>query len=376
MSSSRIIIGDCRNGMATLESSSIDSIVTDPPYELGFMGRKWDDSGIAYSVDVWREALRVLKPGGHLLAFGGTRTYHRLACAIEDAGFDIRDSIHWTYGSGFPKSLDVSKAIDRRYNEPSGIVGVGQGERALIDRKITAPRTDAAKQWDGWGTALKPSHEPIVVARKPLIGTVAANVLEHGTGALNVDGCRVPGTVPKPGGKIRGKRGLFDGREDSAATMQPPEPHAAGRWPPNTVLTHAHDCQRHKCAEGCPVPMLGYEAAFFPAFFYHAKAGRDERGADNIHPTVKPIGLMQWLCRLVTPPGGTVLDPFSGSGSTGCAAMVEGFSYIGCELSAEYAEIARARIEHWRGQRVGGISKEAAKSGQHGQLGLFNEGAE
>jgi site-specific DNA-methyltransferase (adenine-specific) len=215
----RILEGDVVEQLKTLADASVDAIVTDPPYELGFMGKAWDQSGIACNVEMWQEALRVLKPGGHCLAFGGSRTYHRLACAIEDAGFEIRDQIMWIYGSGFPKSLDVSKAIDKAAGACREVVGVKPGHKDFADRSDahsaggrsdgwerpwkqdadavkmshmqTAPATDAAKQWSGWGTALKPAHEPIVVARKPLIGTVAANVLEHGTGALNIDGCRV-----------------------------------------------------------------------------------------------------------------------------------------------------------------------------------------
>lgn len=199
-----ILNGDCREVMKGLADCSVDSIVTDPPYELGFMGKGWDKSGIAYDVEVWREALRVLKPGGHLLAFGGSRTYHRLACAIEDAGFAIRDQIMWLYGSGFPKSLDVGKAIDAAAGAEREIVGASAASRpnagahTVVARgtfsgvaNVTVASTDAAKQWDGWGTALKPAHEPIVLARKPLIGTVAENVLRHGTGGLNIDGCRI-----------------------------------------------------------------------------------------------------------------------------------------------------------------------------------------
>ena len=209
-----VLHGDCREQLANLEDGSVDAIVTDPPYELGFMGKRWDASGIAYDSTVWAECYRVLKPGGHVLAFGGTRTYHRMACAIEDAGFEIRDSIHWLYGSGFPKSLDVSKAIDKALGAEREVVGTrpltgtakivggirgavnGTGAERYDDAQIrdtlnlTAPATDAAQVWNGWGTALKPAHEPIVVARKPLIGTVAANVMAHGTGALNIDGTK------------------------------------------------------------------------------------------------------------------------------------------------------------------------------------------
>jgi site-specific DNA-methyltransferase (adenine-specific) len=373
--------GDCIEQMRQLPPNSVDSIVTDPPYELGFMGKSWDSTGIAYSVKMWDEALRVLKPGGHLLAFSGSRTYHRMAVAIEDAGFEIRDQIMWVYGSGFPKSMDVSKAIDKqsnvevevlrtekRYNEPSGIVSVGQGDRVLIERKITAPTTDKAKQWEGWGTALKPAHEPIVLARKPLIGTVATNVIIHGTGALNIDGSRIGNgtgetkTVNYP--DIRGNNfNNANGSVEYTVTDQ-------GRWPANFI----HDGLDEDWAK----------------FFYCAKASKKDRneGLDdfagkevgtkgnglartcascgastlqgcecpdrtyvnptraNHHPTVKPTNLMRYLVRMVTPANGTVLDPFMGSGSTGKAAVLERFSFIGIDQSADYIEIATARIKH------------------------------
>ena len=317
-------LGDCLKTLRTIPDNSVDSIVTDPPYGLSFMGKRWDYE--VPSVEIWAECLRVLKPGGHLLAFAGTRTQHRMAVRIEDAGFEIRDMIAWTYGSGFPKSRNLDG------------------------------------DWQGWGTALKPALEPITVARKPLVGTVAANVLQHGTGALNIDGCRVPSdeSQSRP-------RGSFPHSDDAWGNGRPNEisqSHDAGRWPANLI----HDGSE-------PADLLG-EAA---RFFYCAKASKRDRdeGLDafevkaaksyeggrivsadhpetamggesvraNIHPTVKPTDLMRYLCRLVTPPGGTVLDPFMGSGSTGKAAMLEGFRFVGCELSPEYLEIARSRIE-------------------------------
>ena len=395
-----VMVGDCRDLMAGLADESVDAIVTDPPYELGFMGKSWDASGIAYDLEVWRQALRVLKPGGHLLAFSGSRTYHRMVCAIEDAGFEIRDQIMWLYGSGFPKSHDVSKAIDReagaerrvvgRYRRPDGsnerksessgtsIFGVGG------DQDITAPATPAAQQWAGWGTALKPAHEPIVVARKPFKGTVAQNVLAHGTGALNVDGCRV-GTEEgdySHGVSVIKAHDRFYGKAFAASDRKMTSPHQLGRWPANVIHDGSDEvlrlfpetapARRNAASDGRSVPFMqaggektgGFSGRRDPSnshddaggsaarFFYCAKASKRDReeGLDgsgsraNHHPTVKPTDLMRYLCRLVTPPGGIVLDPFTGSGSTGKAAVLEGFRFVGCEMSPEYAAIARARI--------------------------------
>lgn len=336
-------LGDCLEVLAGLPDNSVDSIVTDPPYGLSFMGKKWDYD--VPSVAIWEQCLRVLKPGGHLLAFAGTRTQHRMAVRIEDAGFEIRDMIAWVYGSGFPKSLDVSKAIDKaagaerevlctevRYNEASGIVSAGRDERTLIERKITTPATDAARQWSGWGTALKPALEPITMARKPLIGTVAENVLTHGTGAINVDGCRV-------GDEVRLNSSAGNKDLENRKTVTPISSHketagreCIGRWPANLI----HDGSNEAC--------LALKSG--ARFFYSAKTGKDDRETDNNHPTVKPTTLMAYLCRLVTPPGGTVLDPFMGSGSTGKAATVNGFRFIGIERDPAYHKIAMARISN------------------------------
>ena len=346
-----------------MPDASVDSIVTDPPYGLSFMGKKWDYD--VPGVDVWAECLRVLKPGGHLLAFAGTRTQHRMAVRIEDAGFEIRDMIAWVYGSGFPKSLDVSKAIDKAEGAEREVIGdkrrpdgktvlsarsaidpAGEGwdrpwrhdpARTEAQGKLTAPATDAARQWQGWGTALKPALEPITVARKPLVGTVAANVLEHGTGALNIDGCRVP--AEKATGWGGGGSSLYDGglsREGGEARLQD-----AGRWPANLI----HDGTE-------PADLLGETARFF----YCAKASKSDRGGENTHPTVKPTDLMRYLCRLVTPPGGVVLDPFMGSGSTGKAAVGEGFRFVGCEMSPEYMAIAKVRIQRALEQFLGDLA--------------------
>ena len=427
--------GDCLEVLRGLADNSVDSIVTDPPYGLSFMGKKWD-----YDVpgtDVWAECLRVLKPGGHLLAFAGTRTQHRMAVRIEDAGFEIRDMIAWVYGSGFPKSLDVSKAIDKASGAEREVTREGQTKAPEDAGKFDSapstarerrdePATEAARQPVArLGTALKPALEPITVARKPLVGTVAANVLEHGTGALNIDGCRVgwPGGVapeigtPGWGGPSK-KLTAVPGQEGE--TVERAEPNNAGRWPANLI----HDGSDEVVAQfpanaGASAPVRGTEGSkasvgnvtgkrervpgAFHAdtgsaarFFYCAKASRADRNegvpsgaapavatgatmrdredADwsarngNHHPTVKPTDLMAYLCRLVTPPGGVVLDPFMGSGSTGKAAMREGFRFIGVEREAAYVEIARSRIEF---ERIKGL--EAANEPVQG--GLFGEAA-
>jgi site-specific DNA-methyltransferase (adenine-specific) len=369
--------GDCREVMATLDAESVDAIVSDPPYGLSFMGKGWDH-GVP-GAEFWTEALRVAKPGAHMLAFGGTRTYHRLACAIEDAGWEIRDCVMWVYGSGFPKSHDVGKAIDKAAGAEREVVGPGQWSNRGIGingptfkhetskndgRSVTAPATDAARQWSGWGTALKPAWEPIIVARKPLVGTVAENVLTHGTGAINVDGCRVGtdgGTRRDGKGNEPNDSGWENMRGHGVATIN------AGRWPANLIHDGSEEVvglfpQSNGGAFPAVQNSLGTGNALRPwqgkvgpardmgdsgsaaRFFYCAKASKADRGSDNKHPTVKPTDLMRYLCRLVTPPGGVVLDPFTGSGSTGKGAVLEGFRFIGIEREAEYVEIARARI--------------------------------
>ena len=390
---------DCRHGLAMLPDNSVDAILTDPPYEIGFMGNAWDRSGIAYDVDMWREALRVLKPGGHILAFSGSRTYHRMTCAIEDAGAEIRDSIMWVYGSGFPKSLDISKALDKLAGADRQVVG--QQYRAATGRDegygfgesfdITAPATLAAQIWEGWGTALKPAHEPICVARKPLaLGTVAANVLAHGVGGLNIDGCRVAIDLAADASQLRTMAvsqhdgadgwGMNTSRANPAARVLGEE----GRWPANfihdgspEVLTmfpetagskvqtrnqQARDSQLSKGAEKARAGVIvphdpgGSAARFYQQcaftqddleaalFHYCAKASKREKGADNTHPTVKPIALGRYLARLICPPGGTLLDLFAGSGSFGVAAKLEGFNFMGFELDGTHATNANNRL--------------------------------
>ena len=376
---------DCLQALAVVPDNSVDAVVTDPPYGLSFMGKRWDYD--VPSVEIWAECLRVLKPGGHLLAFAGTRTQHRMAVRIEDAGFEIRDMIAWVYGSGFPKSLDVSKAIDKAAGAEREVIGVGNGGMVRVNKRnaelgyreadyaaahannITAPATEAARQWQGWGTALKPALEPITVARKPLVGTVAANVLAHGTGALNVDGCRVPmnGEVVVTGqGTSDAIYGGGKGLRPADMGTQQFTSHDAGRWPANLI----HDGSGEALAGFPETKSGGYppeggqrsqvstygkptargEQKFTSSegsaarFFYCAKASKKDRGDGNSHPTVKPTDLMAYLCRLVTPPGGVVLDPFMGSGSTGKAAHAEGFNFIGIERDPDYFRIASDRI--------------------------------
>jgi site-specific DNA-methyltransferase (adenine-specific) len=426
--------------MRELPDASVDAVVTDPPYELGFMGKSWDSSGIAFNTAVWAECLRVLKPGGHLLAFGGSRTWHRIAVAVDDAGFQIRDSVAWLYGSGFPKSLDVSKAIDKAagvernvvtetvadiFGEREKTVEIVAGKTSIWNENgnggnsaATDPATHEARKWQGWGTALKPAFEPVIVARKPLVGTVAANVLEFGTGALNIDGTRIgtgtgeTKTVSYP--DISGGNFGQDSQAYSERANVTREVLDRGRWPSNVVLDEFTaglvDEQSGVSKDGVavkrnsagknifstiPKPTAndqGYgDSGGASRFFYVAKASKRDRneGLDaldvksaseltgrkenskglsgstehgnstnpyanggsveprqNFHPTVKPTDLMRQLVRLVTPPGGVVLDPFTGSGSTGKAAILEGFEFIGCELTKEYLPIIEGRLNH------------------------------
>ena len=419
-----LLKGNCLETLKNLKTASVDSIVTDPPYELGFMGKSWDNSGIAYNQDLWAECLRVLKPGGHLLAFGGSRTYHRLASAVEDSGFEIRDQIMWLYGSGFPKSHNIGKAIDKKAGAPVKVgkrftVAGGieaqptpQGEaREEMRHKAITPE---AQQWNGWGTALKPSHEPVVVARKPFEGTVANNVLTYGTGALNIDGSRVGMTQSdaekssgnwKPQGYKVGEN-IYELGTNVIATEQS----AQGRWPANVIHDGSDEVlagfptakggtwnttagARHFNNDGEPTlyetSKTDNSSGSAARFFYCAKASKSERNAgleglperesaskgnglartcatcgagtlegcdcpdrtfenpkrQNFHPTVKPLALMRYLIKLVTPPNGIVLDPFLGSGTTAVAATLEGFDWIGCEMTEDYFPIIEARVE-------------------------------
>lgn len=349
-----VLHGDCCAVLATMPENSVDSVVTDPPYELAFMGKRWDATGVAFRVETWAQIYRVLKPGGHLITCGGTRTYHRLACAIEDAGFEIRDSLMWIYGTGFPKSHDVSKGIDKAAGAEREVVGPGQwtgrgaisangsnegwkrpAHEAHTDRYETAPTTDAARQWEGWGTALKPAFEPIVLARKPLSeSTVAANVLRWGTGAINIKACRVPhGRWPA--------NVCHDGSEEVVELF--PDGLKSGNLRGETVNADNQIYGKAGSTLNRKLMVRAGDSGSAARFFYSAKAGKADR-AGSKHPTVKPVALMRWLARLITPPGGVVLDPFAGSGTTGAAAMAEGFRCILIERESEYIEDIRRRV--------------------------------
>lgn len=453
---------DCIALMRTLPDNSVDSVVTDPPYGISFMGKAWDGADIVarnerrrgfashapdagpngghksiaaeagkydltpaamlafqdFSEDWAREVFRVLKPGGHLLSFSSARTYHRMTSGIEDAGFEIRDQIMWVFGSGFPKSQNVSKALDKAAGAERTVLSEGRAVKRMIPGadqeatgswtkdsgreyvpQVTAPATDDAARWDGWGTALKPAHEPICVARKPLAKghTVAANVLAHGTGAINIDVCRVEPTSEsraRIGEASQGQRYADAGGTDFSATPGFRGGAPEGRWPANLIHDGSVEVVGLFPAQaGASAPVRGTEPSSMTKsafgqinrqacnafhgdtgsaarFFYCAKASRADRNAGlvdpgpqfehgatlrkiedapktgNIHPTVKPTDLMAYLCRLVTLPGGVVLDPFMGSGSTGKAAMREGFRFVGIELSAEYFPLCVTRIQH------------------------------
>jgi site-specific DNA-methyltransferase (adenine-specific) len=377
-------LGNMLEVLDTLEANSIDAVVTDPPYEINFMNKGWDNTGIVFQKETWEKVLRVLKHGGHLLAFNHSRTFHRMAVAIEDAGFQIRDTIMWLYGSGFPKSHDVSKAIDRQAGAKREVIGtyraavqsknsVGGGFNSSVADKngvsyanITKPATLQAKQWEGWGSALKPSHEPIILARKPLDGTIADNTLKYSVGGLNIDECRV-GTEEKLARDYNKANNKIYGNYNNFGN--PNEPN--GRFPANTI---------HDGSDEVIKDMWDYETDNDASrYFYTSKTSkkdRDEGIIRNIHPTVKPTDLMQYLIRLITPKGGTVLDPFMGSGSTGKAAMIENnernadYRFIGIELNPEYIDIAAARIEYGINYKENKAVEEEVKQNGENQLRL------
>ncbi len=407
-----LICGDARS--LPLKDNLVDAVVTDPPYNLiskerrnarratpressqnktrGFMGMKWDGSGVAFDSGMWLEVMRVMKPGAHLVSFGGSRTFHRVACAIEDAGFELRDMLMWIYGSGWPKSLDVSKAIDKAAGVPGVPVntedrqtqntlegGVLKNRCQICGKPFfsanpcrcskSIPITDDARQWSGWGTSLKPAYEPIILARKPLSeSTVAKNVLKWGTGAINVNECRIPVLDQEYKRNCSGDRGHKSNRKRRTDYgMTAGSASNIGRWPTNVLLDEesaalmdeqsgnltsgANPTRRntdkfrriYSAFEGSEcIVHRGQNSGGASRFFYTSKASSAERGEGNTHPTVKPVDLMQWLCKLITPPGGLILDCFYGSGSTGIAAVNAGFRIMGMDL--EYHEISRKRL--------------------------------
>lgn len=400
-------LGDCLEKLKELPDNSVDSVVTDPPYGIGFMNKKWDYD--VPSTEIWVECLRVIKPGGHLLSFSGSRTYHRMAVRIEDAGFEIRDQLMWVFGSGFPKSHNIGKAVDKLLGNEREVLGtkaefsldgakrnpnnhreIGEAGKEIgheygYKQGWDAPITKGTSEWEGWGTALKPAHEPIVMARKPFKGTVAENVLKWGTGGLNIDVSRV-GTE-----QIKSTYGGFtpalsDGRDlqkmvDRIDNSKVDEKFNTvthtGRWPANIILDEeaGQILDEQSGISGTGKKKIGKDRQNFfhnentifevknnsftnqriedygdkggaSRFFYCPKASKKDRNEDNIHPTVKPTELMLYLIKLVTPVGGTVCDPFMGSGSTGKAAIRGGFDFIGIEKEEEYIKIAQARIEN------------------------------
>lgn len=371
----KIFNENCLDVLDRLKENYIDSIVTDPPYGLtsitkrfgkngsapaqygkdgsfarlskGFMGKEWDGSGIEYNVEMWKKCLRVLKPGGYLLAFGGSRTFHRIACAIEDAGFEIRDTIMWLYGSGMPKFMNIEKAINKS------------------DKELK----EKAKIWHGYATALKPSYEAIIMARKPLDGTYINNVLEWNVGAINVDECRIAFNGDKWNTQKSGKTSRAYQSIETTTAGGICEPNDNGRYPSNTILTY-DDADFEEVCGGFPITNNNSASRYF----YNAKTSRKDRDCDgtvnNIHPTCKPTALMQYLIRLVTPRGGIVLDPFMGSGSTGKAAAYENlerdadYKFVGIELDKEYCDIATARIEYVNSQTENKNNKEEEKNNE------------
>ena len=418
-----LLNGDCIKQMQKLkdEGKQIDSVVTDPPYHLtsivkrfgkegsapaqygtdgafsrastGFMGKEWDGGDIAFRPDTWKLTYDLLKPGGYLLAFSASRNYHRMAVAIEDAGFEIRDQIMWIYGSGFPKSLNIGKGIDKKQGNEREVVGeVRAGKNALgqdsgwnkHNNRTEIEVTKGNSEYEGWGTALKPAHEPIVMARKSIEGTIVDNVLKHGTGGINIDGCRIETEENLNGGAYakNGNRrslvsdtrsGASEGMFQSKKTVGEDFVQPTGRFPANVMHDGSEEVlsgfpETSKSTGGGGTKTISKNKGVFTGgwgdkeydktigfgdegsaarFFYCPKVSKSERGEDNTHPTVKPQELMKYLCRLVTPKNGTVLDPFMGSGSTGMAAKDEGFEFIGIEREKEYFEIAEKRISNY-----------------------------
>lgn len=415
----KIFNGSMLDMLENIEENSIDSIVCDPPYELGFMNKSWDSTGIAFRPETWEKCLKVLKPGGYLLAFGGSRTFHRIACAIEDAGFEIRDTIMWLYGSGFPKSLNIGLAIDKKNGVESKVVSSGKSgksSRAFQSEETTTAGEYEIKQsqneWQGWGTALKPAFEPIIMARKPFKGSVTENVLQYGVGGINIDECRIDynGEVPNVGGRANYTRGDGYGFK---ALKEDIQANNLGRFPANVihdgseeVISGFPDTSPTKPHDGDEQPLdtknMGWGFKRMPStiednggsasrYFYCAKASEKDRNEGleivssnrvetpikNIHPTVKPVELMQYLVRLVSPKGSTILDCFMGSGSTGKAVMFEnrerqaGYKFIGIDLTEEYCHIANARIDYALNKYEYDWEQEIKQAEEKGQISLF-----
>lgn len=445
--------GKMQDVLSTFEENSVDSIVCDPPYELNFMGKGWDNSGVAFQPDTWKHCFDVLKEGGYLLAFGGSRTFHRIACAIEDAGFEIRDTIMWLYGSGFPKSMNLGLAIDKKNGVESEIIG--NGKSGVSSRDFQSEETTTAgeyeikkatNEWQGWGTALKPAYEPIIVARKPFKGSLVDNVIKNGVGGINIDECRVETTdkYSYPNGGGGSSFGIGKGIDGTRTT--PTESNPLGRFPANVILTYDENDFDEVCggmpdtkssggktsmpkmnsqSDGINIYNFGKKNAdrietgyIAPAdegsasrYFYCAKASKKDRdeGLDlfeeslvndgrkksidnafqrgetprkNVHPTVKPVELMQYLVRLVTPKGGTIMDCFMGSGSTGKAVMFENrernanYKFIGVEMTEEYLPICHSRIDYAKNKYEYDLEKEIKEfkkeKEEQGYISLFD----
>ena len=347
----KLLLGDCLDKLKELDDNSVDSIITDPPYGLSFMGKKWDYD--VPSQEIFEECLRVLKPGGHLLSFAGSRTYHRIASAIEDAGFEIRDQIMWIYGSGFPKSHNIGKAYDKKMGNEREVFdhkwkgrkinGSGHLEGQEVFGKYAPQLTDTkgTSSYEGWGTALKPAHEPIVLARKPFKGTVVDNVIEHGTGGINIDESRISTDEVISNHSRSAESAISKGKYGDSKEQETHQTQGQtlGRFPANIIFDE----------EAGKILDEQGDTGGASRFFYCPKTSKKDRndGVDrNPHPTVKPTDLMLYLIRLVTPKGGTTLDPFMGSGSTGKAAVRGGFEFVGIEREEEYMNIAEARIQY------------------------------
>lgn len=416
--------GKMQEVLSTFEEGSADSIICDPPYELNFMGKGWDNSGVAFQKDTWEHCFKVLKEGGYLLAFGGSRTFHRIAVAIEDAGFEIRDTIMWLYGSGFPKSMNIGLAIDKKlgYQGQRGKGGVsafggilGQRERkAHLYNSNESPqkcyneyKTDLAKKWAGYGTALKPAYEPIIVARKPFKCSLVENIMQNGVGGLNIDECRIP-TSDDLARINKTDNGMFgvgnNNNNNNAQKCKEQGIEYGGRFPANVILTYDETDYEEVCG-GMPTSDTPNGSA--SRYFYCAKASKKDRDEGlelfeskqkpeyclayhngekrnltatrkNIHPTVKPVELMQYLVRLVTPKNGTILDCFMGSGSTGKAVMFENrernanYKFIGVEMTEEYLPICYSRIDYAKNKYEYELIKEKQEQQEKGIVDIFD----